>query len=74
MRITALTIAALVLVVDDEPAFRDASQRLERRGYAIVAEAVDDASARTDVSTPVDAYGVSGAALTSPGVIRRRAT
>ena len=32
--------APRVLVVDDEPAFRDAARRLlERRGYAVVAEA-----------------------------------
>lgn len=35
-----------VLVVDDQPAFRDAARRLlERRGYAVVAEASCAASA-----------------------------
>jgi hypothetical protein len=58
--IRASTIATRVLVVDDEPAFRDAArQLLERRGYAVVAEPVDDASGATDVPT-VDAHGVSG--------------
>jgi DNA-binding NarL/FixJ family response regulator len=36
----ASTSAPRVLVVDDEPRFRDAARRLlERRGYAVVAEA-----------------------------------
>jgi DNA-binding NarL/FixJ family response regulator len=36
----ASTSATRVLVVDDEPTFRDAArQLLERRGYAVVAEA-----------------------------------
>src|SRR5215208_6144666 len=40
------TSAPRVLVVDDEPAFRDAArQLLERRGYAVVAEAGCAASA-----------------------------
>jgi hypothetical protein len=61
LRIRASTIATRVLVVDDEPAFRDAAQqRLERRGYAVVAEAVDPASGPTDVPTPVGAHGESG--------------
>jgi len=50
LRIRASTIATRVLVVDDEPAFRDAAQQLlERGGYAVVAEAVDDASGAMDV-------------------------
>jgi len=61
LRIRASTIATRVLVVDDEPAFRVAAQHLlERRGYAVVAEAVDDASGAMDVPTAVDAHGVSG--------------
>ena len=40
------TGAPRVLVVDDEPTFRDAARRLlERRGYAVVAEAGSAASA-----------------------------
>jgi len=61
LRIRASTIATRVLVVDDEPAFRDAAQHLlERRGYAVVAEAVDDASGAMDVPTAVDAHSVCG--------------
>ena len=42
----ALTGAPRVLVVDDQPAFRDAArQLLERRGYTVVAEAGCAASA-----------------------------
>jgi CheY-like chemotaxis protein len=41
-----------VLVVDDEPAFRDAArQLLERRGYAVVAEAGSAASALDGVAS-----------------------
>jgi DNA-binding NarL/FixJ family response regulator len=40
------TSAPRVLVVDDEPGFRDAARRLlERRGYAVVAEAGSAATA-----------------------------
>jgi CheY-like chemotaxis protein len=40
------TTAPRVLVVDDEPAFRNAARRLlERRGYAVVAEAGSAATA-----------------------------
>jgi DNA-binding NarL/FixJ family response regulator len=46
----ASAVAPRVLVVDDQPAFRDAArQLLERRGYVVVAEAGCAATARDAV-------------------------